>query len=126
MADFNEILSRATAEAQDFINNPSRLDQLLLNLEDTLKKVPAIGEAVSELPTMVAMVKSWIKKEYNVSVKVLATMVGAFLYVVKKDDIISDKIPVVGMADDIAVVGLALKFVEPEVKAYKAWRDGRA
>ena len=31
----------------------------------------------------------------------------------------------VGRADDIAVVGLALKFVEPEVKAYKAWREGR-
>ena len=40
-------------------------------------------------------------------------------------DIISDNIPLVGRADDIAVVGLALKFVEPEVKAYKAWRDGR-
>ena len=52
-------------------------------------------------------------------------MVGAFLYVVKDKDLISDNIPIVGRADDIAVVGLALKFVEPEVKAYKAWREGR-
>ena len=125
MADFNEILKSATAEAQDFINNPSRLDQLLLNLEEKLQGLPAIGETVSELPTMIAMVTSWIKKEYDVSAKVIATMVGAFLYVVKKKDIIPDNIPVVGVADDIAVMGLALKFVEPEVKAYKAWRDGK-
>ncbi|MBR5108669.1 MAG: DUF1232 domain-containing protein [Clostridia bacterium] len=125
MADFEEILRKATAEAQDFINNPSRLDQLLVSLETTLQKVPVIGESVSELPTMVAMVKSWIKKEYTVSGKVLATIIGAFIYVVKGKDIIPDSIPVVGRADDIAVVGLALKFVEPEVKAYKAWRDGR-
>ncbi|MBR3108279.1 MAG: DUF1232 domain-containing protein [Clostridia bacterium] len=125
MADFTGALNKAIVEAQDFINNPSRLDQLLINLEATLQKVPVIGESVSELPTMIAMVKSWIKKEYNVSYKVLATMVGAFLYVVKGKDIIPDSIPLVGRADDIAVVALALKFVEPEVKAYKEWRDGR-
>ena len=125
MPDFTEILNKATVEAKDFINNPSRLDQLLFNVEATLNKVPVIGESVSELPTMIAMVKSWIKKEYDVSYKVLATMVGAFIYAVKDKDIIPDNIPLVGRADDIAVIGLALKFVEPEVKAYKAWRDGR-
>ncbi|MBQ7655295.1 MAG: DUF1232 domain-containing protein [Clostridia bacterium] len=125
MPDFTEILNKATVEAKDFINNPSRLDQLLVNVEATLNKVPVIGESVSELPTMIAMVKSWIKKEYDVSYKVLATMVGAFIYAVKDKDIIPDNIPLVGRADDIAVIGLALKFVEPEVKAYKAWRDGR-
>ena len=125
MSDFTETLNRAAAEAQDFINNPARLDQLLVNLEATLQKVPVIGESVSELPTMIAMVKSWIKQEYSVSGKVLATIVGAFIYVVKRKDIIPDSIPIVGRADDIAVVALALKFVEPEIDAYKAWRDGR-
>ena len=125
MPDFSEVLNKAMVEAQDFINNPSRLDQLLVNLETTLQKLPVIGESVSELPTMIAMVKSWIKKEYDVSYKVLAAIVGAFLYVVKGKDIIPDSIPLVGRADDIAVVALALKFVEPDIKAYKAWRDGR-
>lgn len=125
MPDFAAMLNKASAEAQDFINNPSRLDQLLINLEATLKRVPVIGESVSELPTMIAMVKSWIKKEYAVSGKVLATIIGAFIYVVKDRDLINDNIPVIGRADDIAVVGLALKFVKPEVEAYKAWRDGR-
>ena len=125
MPDFSEILNRATSEAQDFINNPSRLDQLLIDLEDKLARTPKIGESVSELPTMVAMVKSWIKKEYKVSPKVLATMVGAFLYLVKGKDLIPDKIPVAGLVDDIAVLALALKFVAPEVKEYREWRDGR-
>ena len=39
MPDFAEILNKATTEAKDFINNPSRLDQLLVNLENTLQKV---------------------------------------------------------------------------------------
>ena len=120
--DYRSILDKATSEASDFINNPARMDQLLLDLEAKLKQIPAIGETVSGLPVMISMVKSWIKKEYQVQPKVLATMVGAFIYLVKKRDLIPDNIPVVGIADDVAIVGLALKFVEPDVKAYKAWQ----
>ena len=125
MADYKEILNRATAEASDFINNPSRLDALLVQLEAKMKEIPVIGETISELPVMVALVKSWIKKEYQVSAKVLATMVGAFLYMVKKKDLIPDNIPIVGVADDIAVLGLALKIVEPDLKAYQEWKANR-
>lgn len=125
MPDFNDILNRAAAEAKDFIDNPSRLDQLLRNLEETLSKVPVIGETVSDLPVMIALVKSWIKKEYQVQPKVLATIVGAFLYVIKSKDLVPDSIPVLGRADDIAVLLLALKFVRPELDAYREWRDNR-
>lgn len=123
MADYRSILDKATAEAKDFVNNPSRMDALLIQLEEKLRQVPAIGETVSGLPVMIAMVKSWIRKEYEVSPKVLAIMAGAFLYLVKKKDLIPDSIPVIGIADDVAVLGLALKLVEKDVQAYREWRD---
>ena len=82
MADYKAILDRRTGEAKDFIDNPSRMDRLLAELEQKLREIPAIGETVSGLPVMVAMVKSWIRKEYQVSPKVLATIVAAFLYLV--------------------------------------------
>ena len=126
MADYKGILEKTTAEAKDFIDNPARLDRLLTDLEEKLRQVPAIGETVSELPVMVSMVKSWIKKEYQVSPKVLATMIGAFIYLVKKKDLIPDRIPVIGIVDDVAVLGLALKFVEKDVKAYKEFRTAAA
>ena len=123
MADYRSILDKATAEAKDFVNNPSRMDALLIQLEEKLREVPAIGETVSGLPVMIAMVKSWIRKEYEVSPKVLAIMAGAFLYLIKKKDLIPDSIPVIGIADDVAVLGLALKLVEKDVQAYREWRD---
>ena len=123
MADYKSILDKATAEAKDFDNNPSRMDALLQQLEEKLRQVPAIGETVSGLPVMIAMVKSWIKKEYEVSPKVLAIMAGAFLYLIKGKDLIPDSIPVVGIADDVAVLGLALKLVEGDLDAYRQWRD---
>ena len=48
---------------------------------------------------------------------------GAFLYLIKKKDLIPDSIPVIGIADDVAVLGLALKLVEQDVQAYREWRD---
>ena len=123
MADYRSILDKAAAEAKDFVNNPSRMDALLQQLEEKLRQVPAIGDTVAELPVMIAMVKSWIKKEYEVSPKVLAIMAGAFLYLIKGKDLIPDSIPVLGIADDVAVLGLALKLVEKDVQAYRDWRD---
>lgn len=37
-------LDKATADAQEVINNPSKVDDILIQLEEKLKTVPAIGE----------------------------------------------------------------------------------
>ena len=120
------LLDSGIAEAQELIREPSRVDDVLIQLENRLKEVPAIGETLSDLPLMISMVKGYITKEYcEVSPKVIATLVAAFLYLIKKKDIIPDKIPVIGIADDLAVLGLALKLSEPELEAFKAFREGR-
>ena len=118
-----EWLEKAAGEAQEVIQNPSKVDEILLQLENKLQEVPAIGETLSNLPTMIAMIKAWIKKEYTVvSPKVIACLVGAVLYLLKRNDLISDRIPVLGIADDLAVLGLALTLSDPELEAFKAWR----
>ena len=61
MPNYNDILNTLTAEASDFINNPDRLDRLLLDAEKTLRSIPTVGDTVSGLPVMIAMVKSWVK-----------------------------------------------------------------
>jgi uncharacterized membrane protein YkvA (DUF1232 family) len=120
------LLESGIAEAQELISEPSKVDDILVQLENKLKEVPAIGETLSDLPVMIAMVKGYITRQYSeVSPKVIATIVAAFLYLVKKKDIVPDNIPVLGMADDIAVLGLALKLCEPELDAFKAHRDGK-
>ena len=121
------LLESGIAEAQTLIREPSKVDDVLVQLEDKLREVPAIGDTLSDLPLMISMVKSYITREYSeVSPKVIATLVGAFLYLVKKKDLISDAIPVIGIADDLAVLGLALKLSEPELRAYKEFRDGHS
>ncbi len=121
------LLNKGIEQAQDIIQNPSKVDDILIQLEEKLKAVPTIGSTLSDVPLMIAMVKAWIKKEYTVvSPKVIACLVGAALYMVNKKDLIPDSIPVIGMADDLAVLGLALKLSEPELKAFSEWRAGHS
>lgn len=120
----SDILNKLTAEASGFVNDPTRLDRLLAEAEEKLRSIPRVGETLAGLPVVISMVKSWIRKEYEVQPKVLVTIIAAILYLVKGKDLISDSIPVIGMTDDIAVLGLALKVIEPELNAYRAWRAG--
>lgn len=118
------ILDSGIDQAKEVVKDSSKVDDLLIQLEMALKEIPEIGEVLSDIPVLIAMVKGYITKEYTeVSVKVILTIISAFIYVVKKKDIISDKIPVAGQIDDLAVLVFAMKFVQPELDAFKEWRN---
>ncbi len=119
-----EALDSGMAQAQEILANPSKIDELLKSLEVKLAEVPVAGTVLADVPLMISMIKSYASKEYTVvSQKVIITMLSAFVYLLKRRDLIDDKIPVLGKLDDIAVLAFALKFSEPELKAFAEWRD---
>ena len=122
-----EALNRGIEEAEELISNPSKVDSILMQLEEKLKAVPVIGSTLSDLPLMIAMIKAWVKKDYTVvSPKAIACLIGAVLYLIRKKDLISDSVPIVGYADDLAVLGLALKLSEKELNDFAEWRTAQA
>jgi len=126
MEQVKGLLENSAAQAESILNDPSKVDEVLFQLENKLKEVPAIGETLSDLPLMAAMVKGYVTKEYSrVSPKVIALLLGSFIYLIKKNDLISDKIPVLGIADDLAVLGLALKLSEKELNDFSEWRQDK-
>lgn len=127
MEQVKGLLENSAAQAENLLNDPSGVDDILMQLEEKLKEVPAIGETLSDLPLMIAMVKGYITKDYTqVSPKVIALLLGSFIYLVKKNDLISDKIPVLGIVDDMAVLGLALKLSEKELNEFSEWRKNKS
>ena len=119
------ILDGGMAKAQEMMKDPSKIDDLLKQLEVKLKDIPYAGSTLARVPLTVSLVKAYITKQYTVvSPKVIATLVSAFIYLVANKDLIPDHVPVVGHLDDIAVLALALKFVDPELQAFEAFRDG--
>jgi uncharacterized membrane protein YkvA (DUF1232 family) len=52
----------------------------------------------------------------NTPVHVKAVLVGAIVYFVMPDDLIPDYLPIIGYADDAAVLGLAVKLMSSHIK----------
>ena len=94
-----EILERGVQEAQELVKDPSKIDELLGQLQDKLQTIPGVGDLLQNIPLTIALVKSYVAREYTaVSPQVILPLVGAFAYLVKRKDLLSDDIPVLGYA----------------------------
>ena len=124
--NMNVVLESYTRKAQDLLSDNGKVEEILRTAENKLKEVPEIGEKVAQLPLMLSMIRSYITKEYTqVSNKVVISMIGAFLYLITPRDLINDRIPVLGIVDDVAILGLALKLNEKELEEYSLWRENK-
>ncbi len=123
-AKAQELLESASAKVEAVMKDTAALENILQSAEQKLKDIPGIGQYAANLPTMLSMIRSYLAKEYTeVSYKVIVTMVGALVYMLKGKDLIPDKIPLIGAIDDLAVLGLALQINAQELDAYRAWRE---
>ena len=113
-------------KAKELLKEPGKINELLASLQTKLSGLPKTAvTAFKNVPAMAEMVKCYITREYTkVSPKVVVSLVAAFIYLVKRKDLIPDSVPVVGLVDDIAVVALAIKINEKELKDFDAWQKG--
>ena len=130
MADLNEkdvqnILEASAAKAEALLGDPDKVDALLAQVKTSVADLPqATVGALQNIPLMASMIKGYVTQQYtNVSPKVVASVLGSLLYLVKGKDLIPDSIPVLGLVDDVAVVALAMKLNEKEIEDFKQWQD---
>ncbi len=122
-----EILNSGMSRANELLQSNEQVSGLIDSVQKKLNEVPLLNTALADAPVMFDLVKSYVKKEYTeVSPKVVAALVSSFLYLVKKKDLIPDSLPIIGILDDIAVAAVALKMVEPELKAFTDWKAARS
>ena len=121
------VINETVQKAQTFVDNPELINDLLAQLQEKLQGLPAtVTTAFNNVPVMAEMVKCYVTREYTeVSPKVIVSLVAAFIYLVKKDDIIPDNVPILGLADDLAVATVAMAINEPELAAFAAWKEQR-
>ena len=129
MADYTEndvktILSESARKAENLLGDTAKVDTILDQVKAQVVDLPATAAgALQNIPLMASMIKGYITQEYtNVSPKVVASVLGALLYVVKGKDLIPDSIPLLGLVDDVAVVALAMKLNEKEIDDFKDWQ----
>lgn len=121
--NYNEYWEKCTKEAEKIIEDEDKLERLLQRCEKKLQLIPVGGGILSMIPTLISLVRSYVKKEYkDIPIGTIISIVAVIIYFVSPIDIIPDAIPVAGYIDDAAVVGVALKFLQSDVDEYRKWR----
>ena len=111
-------------KAEELLNDNDKMEEFLQKLEKKLETIPVAGSALSMLPTMVSLIKSYIKKEYTeIPVGTIVAIISASIYFLSPVDLIPDVIPGVGYIDDAAVVAACLALVGSDIEEYKKWRE---
>ena len=116
-------LEKGKKEAEQLLNEPEKLEVILQSLENKLKVIPKLGDTLSIVPTMISLVRSYIKKEYTkIPMGTIISIICALIYILNPFDIVPDSIPGFGLVDDAAVIMVCLKLVESDIKAYEKWK----
>lgn len=111
-----------TDKAKQYINDSEGIKNLMNRLDDKMESIPQVGPVWGNLKSMVAMLGAYARKEYtDVPVRTIAAIIGTLLYVLNPIDLVMDVIPVVGLADDVAIIVLAYNIAKPDVEKYNQW-----
>ena len=119
---------RATADAEDYAGDPTRLRKLV---EDAVGKINTIprgpfGETWPYLLAMVRAIRDYQRGEYrDIAAPKLLIIIAAIIYFVSPFDVIPDWIPVLGHIDDAFVITLALKSVRSDLDTFMASETAR-
>ena len=116
-------LKKGYKKAEILLHDENKLEIFLQKIENKLTIVPIVGNALSYIPVMISMIRSYVRKEYTeIPIGSIISMISALIYFVSPVDIIPDFLPVVGYLDDAAVVAACIKLVKSDIDDYKQWR----
>ena len=85
-----------------------------------------IGRLWSDLPLLARLLKAWKDGSYRgLSVRTLASLATALLYVLSPLDVVPDFIPGIGLIDDAAILTLLLHSIAQDLAAFRVWEENR-
>jgi uncharacterized membrane protein YkvA (DUF1232 family) len=79
-----------------------------------------------DMQTAIRLVLAWARRDYRgVAPSTIVLILGGLLYFLSPIDAIIDAIPVLGLVDDVAVLGWVLAQVRSELDAFRLWEAQR-
>lgn len=119
----DEELKKGYDKAKELLKDTDKVEVFLQKLEKKLKVIPKVGETFAIVPTMISLIRNYIKKEYTeIPIGTIIAILSALIYIFSPVDFVPDVIPGAGYIDDALVIGACLKLVSSDVKDYEKWR----
>ena len=118
----NRFFARAQQRARRLLQHPDELLDLAKQAEGKARHLES--GALAELKALLRLIRAYARGDYrNVPWQSMVIVVGAVVYLVSPLDFLPDFIPVSGFLDDATVLGLALRKVQKEIDAFRAWEE---
>ncbi|MCG8345848.1 MAG: DUF1232 domain-containing protein [Chlorobiales bacterium] len=121
---------RAKRKAENVARDPEKVKKII---DSALHKLAAakassqFQEISDKFQALVRMLKSWINREYRVIPwQTIILGVTAVVYFVSPFDAIFDFIPLLGFADDVAVLTAVLSSINHDVIKFMEWEGETA
>lgn len=104
--------------------DPNKAEALLQKaIRKAKDKKGSLGEVWEKLQLFFELIKAYFKGEYrNVSKGTILTILGAIIYFVSPIDMVPDFIVGLGILDDAAVIGFAIKKISVELEEFQRWK----
>ncbi len=127
----SRIFALAMGIAEKISYSKSRVYRLLEHAFEKLKeesnKNSIQSDFLLKVSTLMRMLKAYYKGEYKkVPSGAIMRIVGGLVYFVWILDVIPDFIPILGFADDVAVVIWIYNGLSQELDEFEAWESARA
>jgi uncharacterized membrane protein YkvA (DUF1232 family) len=120
---YTSAFEKAFSKASKLIKNPAGISALLINVgKKVVSGKSSIKDIKKDLLLLVRLIKRWSKGEYkDVSKKTILSIIATLLYFVNPIDMIPDILPIIGFADDTAILLYILNLVGHEIDSFKEW-----
>jgi uncharacterized membrane protein YkvA (DUF1232 family) len=110
-------------KAKEYLD-PEKAEALLQKaIRKANDKKGSLGEVWEKLQLFFELLKAYFKGEYRkVSKGTILTILGAIIYFVSPIDMVPDFIVGLGILDDAAVIGFAIKKISVELEEFQRWK----
>ena len=116
---------KATGRAGQYASNSSKLFNLARQVMTKVQQggvKEGMAGALMQVQLLVRLVRAYASGEYRkLPWKSLVSIVGVLIYFVSPLDFIPDFLPIVGMADDLALILWLFKTLSDDLDAFSQW-----
>jgi len=122
--DYEKGYKKYESKAKEYIDNKEKAEDLLNNAMKKAKEKKGIfGEVWEKFQLLFELSKAWIKGEYREIPKgSIIMIIATIIYFVSPVDFIPDFIVGLGLFDDAAVIGFAIKQISSDLEKFKDWK----
>ena len=110
-------------KAEARLKDDARMESFLEKIEKKIKWIPFLAQEFKNIPTMVSMVRSYLRGNYTkIPKRTILAIVSALIYFLSPIDLVPDWIPLLGQLDDAIVIATCWNLVNKDVEDYRQWK----